>query len=47
MGSLGVRTLPIPGIGGNFTFSPSDRNGMTASDIVRYRVQNGRWVLAK
>jgi branched-chain amino acid transport system substrate-binding protein len=35
------------GIGGIFTFSPTDHNGMTASDLVRYEAQGGKWVLAK
>jgi branched-chain amino acid transport system substrate-binding protein len=41
------KTKAFPGIGGSFTFSSTDHNGMTADDIVRYQVQNGKWVLAK
>jgi branched-chain amino acid transport system substrate-binding protein len=41
------QTKDFPGIGGTFTFSATDHNGMTASDIVRYKVENGKWVLAK
>jgi len=41
------QTKGFPGIGGVFTFSGSDHNGMTANDIVRYRVDGGKWVLAK
>ncbi len=35
------------GIGGVFTFSPTDHNGMTESDLVRYDVEGGKWALAK
>ncbi len=41
------RTSELPGIGGTFTFSATDHNGMTGSDIVMYRIENGEWVLAK
>jgi branched-chain amino acid transport system substrate-binding protein len=41
------KTKDFPGIGGTFTFSPTDHNGMTADDIVRYRVENGKWALDK
>ena len=39
------KTSGFPGIGGVFTFSATDHNGMTADDIVRYRIQGGMWVL--
>ncbi len=39
------RTSGLPGIGGVFTFSQTDHNGMTAKDIVRYRAVGGAWVL--
>lgn len=39
------KTNGLPGIGGVFTFSPTDHNGMTKEDIVRYRAQGGKWVL--
>jgi branched-chain amino acid transport system substrate-binding protein len=41
------KTQGFAGIGGTFTFSGTDHNGMTANDIVRYRVEGGKWVLAK
>ena len=41
------RTSGLPGIGGTFTFSATDHNGMTANDIVMYRIENGEWVLAE
>jgi branched-chain amino acid transport system substrate-binding protein len=39
------KTSGMPGIGGVFTFSPTDHNGMTKNDIVRYRAEGGTWVL--
>ncbi len=41
------KTSKLPGIGGIFTFSDTDHNGMTENDIVMYRVENGTWVLAE
>jgi len=41
------RTSELPGIGGTFTFSATDHNGMTGTDIVMYRIENGEWVLAE
>jgi branched-chain amino acid transport system substrate-binding protein len=41
------KTKKWQGIGGVFTFSPTDHNGMTKSDLVRYEVAGGKWVLAK
>ena len=35
------------GIGGEFTFSATDHNGMTLEDLVMYEVQDGGWVLAE
>ncbi len=40
-------TSGFPGIGGVFTFSATDHNGMTSDDIVMYRIEAGRWVLAE
>ena len=40
-------TKGFAGIGGTFTFSPTDHNGMTANDIVRYRVDQDKWMLAE
>ncbi len=39
------KTSGLPGIGGVFNFSPTDHNGMTKNDIVRYRAEGGAWVL--
>jgi branched-chain amino acid transport system substrate-binding protein len=33
------------GIGGVFTFSDTDHNGLTEDDLVMYRVTDGQWVL--
>lgn len=41
------KTKDWQGIGGKFTFSATDHNGMTKSDLVRYVAQGGAWVLAK
>jgi branched-chain amino acid transport system substrate-binding protein len=41
------KTKGWQGIGGVFTFSPTDHNGMTANDLVRYTVKDGAWVLAQ
>ncbi|MDZ4065053.1 MAG: ABC transporter substrate-binding protein [Coriobacteriia bacterium] len=35
------------GIGGTFTFSETDHNGMTANDLVMYEVTNNAWTEAK
>ncbi len=35
------------GIGGVFTYSATDHNGMTEDDLVMYEVKNGEWVLAE
>jgi branched-chain amino acid transport system substrate-binding protein len=41
------KTSKWQGIGGVFTFSPTDHNGMTEQDLVRYVVEDGKWVLAQ
>lgn len=41
------KTSGLPGIGGTFTFSATDHNGMTSNDIVMYRIEDGQWVLAE
>lgn len=33
------------GIGGTFTFSPDDHNGMTVNDLVMYEISGGDWTL--
>ncbi|MDP2234035.1 MAG: ABC transporter substrate-binding protein, partial [Actinomycetota bacterium] len=35
------------GIGGVFTYSATDHNGMTEDDLVMYQVTDGKWVLAR
>ena len=35
------------GIGGTFSFSAEDHNGLTADDLVLYKVENGEWVLVE
>ncbi|MDO9556920.1 MAG: ABC transporter substrate-binding protein [Coriobacteriia bacterium] len=39
------RTDDFVGIGGIFTFTESDHNGMSEDDLVMYRIQDGAWVL--
>jgi branched-chain amino acid transport system substrate-binding protein len=41
------KTSGFAGIGGVFTFSPTDHNGMGASDLVGYRATGGAWTLLK
>lgn len=38
-------TQGFVGIGGTFTYSADDHNGLTKSDLVMYRVEGGAWVL--
>jgi branched-chain amino acid transport system substrate-binding protein len=38
-------TSDFIGIGGVFTFTPTDHNGLTDDDLVMYRVTDGQWVL--
>ncbi len=35
------------GIGGTFTFSPQDHNGMTVDDLTMYEISGGDWKLAQ
>ncbi|MBE0416263.1 MAG: ABC transporter substrate-binding protein [Coriobacteriia bacterium] len=39
------KTSGFVGIGGVFTFSPTDHNGLSDDDLVMYRVSDGGWVL--
>lgn len=39
------RTKGFVGIGGIFTFSAEDHNGLSEDDLVMYRVEDGGWVL--
>jgi branched-chain amino acid transport system substrate-binding protein len=41
------RTDGFIGIGGAFTYSATDHNGLTADDLVMYEVKDGTWVLAE
>jgi branched-chain amino acid transport system substrate-binding protein len=41
------KTAGFVGLDGTFTFSPTDHNGLSANDLVMYRVTGGKWVLAK
>jgi branched-chain amino acid transport system substrate-binding protein len=38
-------TSGFVGIGGVFTFTPTDHNGLTDDDLVMYRVTGGQWAL--
>lgn len=35
------------GIGGTFSFSEDDHNGLTGDDLVMYRIEDGAWTLAE
>ncbi len=37
------KTAGFVGIGGTFTFSPTDHNGLTASDLTLYEISDGGW----
>lgn len=41
------QTQGFVGMGGTFNYSPTDHNGLSASDLVMYRVENGTWKLAQ
>ncbi|MHB1340150.1 MAG: ABC transporter substrate-binding protein [Coriobacteriia bacterium] len=41
------RTQGFVGIGGTFTMTADDHNGLKATDIVMYEVKDGTWVLAE
>jgi len=41
------QTSGFVGIGGDFTFSPTDHNGLTTKALVMYEIVNGKWTLAK
>lgn len=40
-------TSGLIGIGGTFTYSPTDHNGLSAKDLVVYRIIGGTWTLVK
>lgn len=41
------QTKGLIGIGGTFTYSPTDHNGLTEKDLVLYRIEKGAWTLVK
>ncbi|MDO8914710.1 MAG: ABC transporter substrate-binding protein [Coriobacteriia bacterium] len=41
------QTKGFVGVGGTFTFSPTDHNGMKATDLVTYEVTGGEWTVLK
>jgi branched-chain amino acid transport system substrate-binding protein len=41
------QTKEVPGFGGSFTFSETNHNGLTSSDLALYRVEGGKWVSVK
>lgn len=41
------KTDSFVGIGGVFTYSAENHNGLDASDLVMYEVKDGKWVLAE
>jgi branched-chain amino acid transport system substrate-binding protein len=41
------KTSGFVGIGGTFSFSAEDHNGMTANDLTMYEVANGDWTLVE
>jgi branched-chain amino acid transport system substrate-binding protein len=41
------KTKGFVGMGGAFTFSATDHNGLTENDLVMYQIKNGAWVLAR
>jgi len=40
------KTSGFVGIGGTFTFSPTDHNGLTENDLNMYQVKSGTWTIA-
>jgi branched-chain amino acid transport system substrate-binding protein len=41
------RTKGLVGVGGTFTYSATDHNGLTEKDLVMYRIEGGAWNLAE
>ena len=35
------------GIGGTFTFSPEDHNGLSQDDLTMYEIKDGAWTQAQ
>ncbi len=40
------KTAGLVGIGGTFTFTPSDHNGLTENDLTMYVIKDGAWTIA-
>jgi branched-chain amino acid transport system substrate-binding protein len=40
-------TKDLPGIGGIFTYSPTDHGGLSTKDVQMYVIKNGTWQLAQ
>ena len=40
------KTAGFMGIGGSFTFSPTNHNGLTEKDLNMYEVKSGAWTIA-
>ncbi len=40
-------TKELPGVGGIFTFSPTDHGGLSTEDVQMYVIKNGTWQLAQ
>ena len=40
------KTNGLVGIGGTFTFSPTNHNGLSDADLNMYEVKNGSWIIA-
>lgn len=41
------RTSGLVGIGGTFTYTAEDHNGLSEKDLVMYRIDSGAWTLAE
>jgi branched-chain amino acid transport system substrate-binding protein len=41
------KTAGLVGIGGTFTFTPTDHNGLTEKDLIMYVIKDGKWQQAK
>jgi branched-chain amino acid transport system substrate-binding protein len=41
------QTKGLVGIGGTFTYSATDHNGLTEADLVMYKIEDGTWTLAR
>jgi branched-chain amino acid transport system substrate-binding protein len=41
------QTSGFVGIGGTFSYSPTDHNGMTSNDLIMYEIKGGTWTLVQ